>query len=136
LQIVLQHLNASTNPADLDALVLQLRTPPVERDADVIGARTYELSLDGADYAVAHAQALADFKAGKLKRPEPVVEPFCPADEGCPSPTQEILPAPSSASSTCTPISNSPPAQPMPTNVVPFYCGQFFRRDPRDSDVW
>jgi len=138
LQVVLQHLNSSATP-NFDVLVAQLRSPVTsETDADLIGARTYELSLDGIEPAIASAQALAEFKVGKLKRLEIVVEPICPPHEGCPPPEVQTLPVASPAPATCNATTTErPPRQPgPPSNVVPFYCGKFFRRDPRDNEIW
>ena len=74
LKTILEHIDRFSH-CNFDELLESLANPKLalnKSDADLIGARTYELEIyQGLDPATAAAQALEEFKAGKLTEPKP-----------------------------------------------------------------
>ena len=143
--------NASCN---FDQLLEQIRAPQSalsQTDADLIGARTYELQIykPHLDAERARAQAMQEFEAGKLHEFKKSIARYQPREQtNSAAPTEGVGKAnlaigPALAATPANlptrPATAPPPltSEALPDNVFPVRCYSNFLRSGREDDsVW
>jgi hypothetical protein len=119
-------------------------------DADLIGSRTYELEIyNHLDAASARKQAMQEFAAGKLHKPEKPIPRYRPRKETNPAgptalagnanaPPEPQAPA-APIDEPATPATGLPPLsiETLPDNVVPLRLySKFFHNSCNEDSVW